>query len=68
MKIENLHELPWYLRLAIFGGIALVLYGGFWYFMTKGMHEEVVQLEEQVGLLKQQNMNADRKSVGRERV
>jgi Tfp pilus assembly protein PilO len=58
MKIENLHELPWYFRLAIFGGIALVLYGGFWYFMTKGMHEEVVQLEEQVGLLKQQNMNA----------
>lgn len=58
MKIGNLHELPWYLRLAIFGGIALVLYGGFWYFMTKGMHEEVVQLEEQVNALKQQNMNA----------
>jgi Tfp pilus assembly protein PilO len=58
MKIGNLHEMPWYLRLAIFGGIALVIYGGFWYFMTKAMHEEVAQLEEQVGLLKQQNMNA----------
>jgi type IV pilus assembly protein PilO len=58
MKIENLHELPWYYRLAIFGGIALVIYGGFWYFMTKGMHEEVDQLKEQVATLKQQNMTA----------
>jgi Tfp pilus assembly protein PilO len=58
MKIGNLHELPWYLRLAIFGGIALVLYGGFWYFMTKGMHEEVDQLKDQVATLKQQNASA----------
>jgi Tfp pilus assembly protein PilO len=50
--------MPWYLRLAIFGGIALVLYGGFWYFMTKGMHEEVDQLKEQVAALKQQNASA----------
>jgi Tfp pilus assembly protein PilO len=58
MKIGNLHELPWYLRLTIFGGIALVLYGGFWYFMTKGMHEEVEQLKDQVATLKQQNASA----------
>ena len=58
MKIGNLHELPWYYRLAIFGGIALALYGGFWYFLTKGMHEEVDQLKEQVASLKQQNMSA----------
>jgi type IV pilus assembly protein PilO len=58
MKIGNLHEMPWYLRLAIFGGIAVIVYGGFWYFMTKGMHEEVDQLKEQVATLKQQNMSA----------
>ena len=58
MKIGNLHELPWYLRLAIFGGIALVVYGGFWYFMTKAMHEEVEELKTQVASLKQQNMSA----------
>ncbi len=58
MKIGNLHELPWYLRLAIFGGIAVVVYGGFWYFMTKGMHEEVDKLKEEVATLKQQNMSA----------
>ncbi|HKR02153.1 MAG TPA: type 4a pilus biogenesis protein PilO [Pyrinomonadaceae bacterium] len=58
MKIGNLHELPWYYRLAIFGGIAIAVYGGFWYFMTKGMHEEVDQLKEQVSALKQQNASA----------
>jgi type IV pilus assembly protein PilO len=50
--------MPWYLRLAIFGGIAVVVYGGFWYFMTKGMHEEVDKLKEEVATLKQQNMSA----------
>jgi Tfp pilus assembly protein PilO len=58
MKIGNLHEMPWYLRLAIFGGVALVIYGGFWYFMTSGMHAEVDQLKEQVAALKQQNASA----------
>lgn len=58
MKIGNLHELPWYLRLAIFGGIALVVYGGFWYFMTSAMHDEVNKLKEEVASLKQQNMSA----------
>jgi type IV pilus assembly protein PilO len=58
MKIGNLHELPWYLRLAIFSGIALVVYGGFWYFMTSAMHDEVNTLKEEVASLKQQNMSA----------
>jgi type IV pilus assembly protein PilO len=58
MKIGNLHEMPWYLRLAIFGGIALVVYGAFWYFITSGMHAEVDQLKEQVAALKQQNASA----------
>jgi len=58
MKIGNLHEMPWYLRLAIFGGVAVVLYAGFWYFMTKGMHEEVVQLQDEVTALKQKNATA----------
>src|ERR1043165_3103004 len=56
MKIGNINEMPWYQRLAIFGGVALVIYGGFWYFMTKGMHEEVDGLKQEVASLKQQNM------------
>ena len=58
MKIGNLHELPWYYRLAIFGGIAIVVYGGFWYFMTSAMHDEVAKVKEEVASLKQQNMSA----------
>jgi type IV pilus assembly protein PilO len=58
MKIGNLHELPWYFRVAIFGGIAVVLYAGFWYFMTKGMHEEVETLRTEVASLKQKNASA----------
>ncbi len=58
MKIGNLHELPWYFRLAIFGGIAVLLYAGFWYFMTKGMHEEVETLRGEVAALKQKNASA----------
>lgn len=58
MKIGNLHELPWYFRLAIFCGIAVVLYAGFWYFMTKGMHEEVDTLRTEVEALKQKNAGA----------
>jgi Tfp pilus assembly protein PilO len=58
MKIGNLHEMPWYYRLAIFGVIAIVVYGGFWYFMTSAMHEEVNKVQEEVAALKQQNMSA----------
>jgi Tfp pilus assembly protein PilO len=58
MKIGNLHELPWYFRLTIFVGVAAVLYAGFWYFMTKGMHEEVVQLQDEVAGLRQKNATA----------
>jgi len=58
MKIGNLHEMPWYVRLAIFGGVALVVYGAFWYFITSGMHQEVDQLKDQVTALTQQNASA----------
>src|SRR3954467_2608935 len=57
MKIGNINEMPWYFRLAIFGGVALAIYGGFWYFMTKGMHEEVDALKQEVATLRQQNMS-----------
>jgi type IV pilus assembly protein PilO len=58
MKIGNLHETPWYVRLAIFSGVALVVYGAFWYLITSGMHQEVDQLKDQVAALTQQNASA----------
>jgi Tfp pilus assembly protein PilO len=58
MKLGNLQELPWYLRLAIFGGAALVVYTGFWYLVTRGTRAETKALNDQVAVLLQQNAQA----------
>lgn len=58
MKIGNLHEMPWYLRMAIFVGAALLVYAGFWYFITKGMHDQVAEVQSQVASLTKQNASA----------
>ncbi|HEX8492592.1 MAG TPA: type 4a pilus biogenesis protein PilO [Pyrinomonadaceae bacterium] len=58
MKIGNIQELPWYLRLAIFGGVALVVYAGFWYFVTSGTRAETKTLEAQVEGLRSKNAQA----------
>jgi Tfp pilus assembly protein PilO len=50
--------MPWYYRLMIFVGVAAALYAGFWYFMTKGMHEEVETLRGDVASLRQKNATA----------
>lgn len=58
MKIGNIQELPWYLRLAIFGVVALVVYAGFWYFVTSGTRAETKALEAQVEELRSKNAQA----------
>lgn len=58
MKIGNINSLPWYVRLAIFGALAIVAYGGFWYFVTSGTRKETKALEDQIATLKKANMEA----------
>ena len=58
MKIGNIQELPWYLRLAIFSAVALVVYGGFWYFVTSGTRAETKNLEVQIEDLRAKNAQA----------
>lgn len=58
MKIGNMNNLPWYLRLMIFGAVALVIYGAFWYFVTSGTRKETKGLEEQIAVLKRANQEA----------
>lgn len=58
MKIGNLHEMPWYLRMGIFVGAALAVYAGFWYFITKGMHDQAAEVQSQVAALTKQNASA----------
>lgn len=50
--------MPWYLRLAIFGGVALVVYAGFWYFVTSGTRAETKALEAQIEELRPKNAEA----------
>lgn len=58
MKIGNIQELPWYLRLAIFCAVALVVYAGFWYFVTSGTRAETKDLETQIEDLRAKNLQA----------
>jgi type IV pilus assembly protein PilO len=53
--LKKLQSLAWYLQLAIFSGIALLIFGCFWNFVTSGMRAETTDIDEQVAGLKQQN-------------
>lgn len=58
LKLEVLQEKPWYLQAAMFGGVALVIYLGFWYFVTSPTRTETSEIEANVEQLKQANMGA----------
>jgi Tfp pilus assembly protein PilO len=58
MKIGNLQTQPWYVRLAIFGGIAIALYLGFWYFVTRGTRNETKELTAKIAELLPRNAQA----------
>jgi type IV pilus assembly protein PilO len=53
--LKKLQSLAWYYQLAIFSGVAILIFGGFFRFVTGGMRSETRDLEEQVTSLKQQN-------------
>ena len=57
-KLETLQEKPWYLQLAIFGGVAILLYAAFWYFVTKGTRAETAEVQGKVATLQQSNARA----------
>jgi len=58
MKIGNLQTLPWYLRLGIFVFVAAVLYGGFWYFVTKPVRAETQTFNVEISDLVARNAQA----------
>jgi type IV pilus assembly protein PilO len=57
-KLDTLQEKPWYIQLAVFGGLALLVYAGFWYFVTSGTRAEAKDLNDKVAVLKGQNAQA----------
>jgi len=58
LKLDALQQKPWYFQLAIFGFVALLIYGGFWYFVTSGTRAETQVLQAQVDKLQQENARA----------
>ncbi len=58
MKIEKLLLLPWYYRLAIFVGVASVIFFGFRYFVTSGTREETRVINDQISVLLPKNAQA----------
>ncbi len=58
MRIGNINSLPWYLRLGLFAVVALSVYGGFWYLVTKGTRKETKDLQDQISVLQKTNAEA----------
>ena len=58
LKLDALQEKPWYVHLAVFGGVALVAYGAFWYFVTRGTRAETRDIEAKVEQLARANAGA----------
>jgi type IV pilus assembly protein PilO len=57
-RLEALQQKPWYLQFALFAVVALLLYAPFWYFVTKGVRAETVELQAQVDKLRGENARA----------
>jgi len=58
LKLDALQEKPWYVQLAIFGGVALVFYAAFWYFVTRSTRAETKEVEAKVENLLRANAGA----------
>ena len=58
LKLDALQDKPWYVHLAAFGGVALLVYGVFYYFVTSSTRAETAEVEAQVVQLQSANAGA----------
>ena len=58
MKKFSLSEQPWYVHAAMFGAIALVLYAGFWFVVTRSVRAAAAEAEADVSKLRAANAKA----------
>jgi type IV pilus assembly protein PilO len=54
-KPGRLKSLAWYWQLLMFGAVAVLLFGAFWYFVTKPVRAETEELNNQIAQLRQKN-------------
>ncbi len=57
-KLQSLQEKPWFVQLALFGLVGILVYVGFWYMFTKSTRAETHDILEQVAKLQQDNARA----------
>jgi len=58
MKVGKIQALPWYLRLTAFVVVAVTLYAGFWYFVTRGTRIETQAMQTEIAELLAKNAQA----------
>ena len=58
LKLDALQEKPWYIQFAALGGVALLIYGVFYYFVTSGTRAETADTMAQVEQLQSANAGA----------
>jgi type IV pilus assembly protein PilO len=58
LKLDALQDKPWYVHLAAFGVVALLIYGGFYYFVTSATRAETAEVEAKVVELQSANAGA----------
>lgn len=58
MKIGSLNNTPWYVRLVVLVAVALGIYAGFWFLVTRGTRKDTRELTEKIEVLKKANMEA----------
>jgi type IV pilus assembly protein PilO len=58
MKIGNFNSVAWYLRLVVFVAVAGIMYGGFWYFVTKPISAETKVFRDEIAQLLPKNAQA----------
>ena len=56
--IGNIQTLPWYFRVAMFAVVAVFVYAGFWYFVTRGTRAETKELNDKIAELLPKNAQA----------
>ena len=57
-KLDALTDRPWYVQAALFGAVAVVLYLGFWYLVTRPTRAATATTEEEVAKLQRANAGA----------
>jgi type IV pilus assembly protein PilO len=58
MKKFSLSDQPWYVHAALFGAVALVIYGGFWFAFTRSVRAKAAEDEAEVARLRSANAKA----------